>query len=158
MTEVRHDKSPPRAALVAIVALLSVTVLLITTARLSAGGETQPVAPDRGTAAIKAEAALRFEDRADGAVVVRAAETGAIVTVLQPGTHGFVRGVMRGLARDRRMRGLTSGPPFLLTRWQDGRLTIRDTATGRTIDLLAFGSAQTASFATILDAARATSV
>jgi putative photosynthetic complex assembly protein len=55
------------------------------------------------------------------------------------------------------MQGIGAGPPFVLTQWQDGQLTLRDTATGRTIDLRAFGVAQTTAFATILGAARASS-
>jgi putative photosynthetic complex assembly protein len=149
------SNSPPLTALLAIAALLGATLLLVATARLPSGAAATPQPLSRESVAVDAEAALRFEDRADGAVVILRAVDATVVAVLQPGTHGFVRGVMRGFARDRRSRGLHSGPPFLLTRWADGRLTLSDTATGRSIDLLAFGATQTASFVAILGAASA---
>lgn len=152
-----QDNSPPRAALIAIVALLCVTLLLVAIARRSSIDPAQDVATATDLTPIHAEAALHFADRADGAVIVSAAPDGNVVVVLQPGTHGFVRGLMRGLARDRRMRSIGAGPPFVLTQWHDGRLTLRDSATGRIIDLRAFGAAQTAAFAAILSAARASS-
>ena len=155
MSDSTFGNSPPRTALLAVAALLAATLVLVATARTSGGAGPTLEQEERDGAAVATEAALRFEDRADGAVVVRRAADDAVVLVLQPGTHGFVRGVMRGFARDRRSRGLHSGPPFLLTRWRDGRLTLSDTATGRSIDLLAFGSTQTASFAAILGAASA---
>jgi hypothetical protein len=37
---------------------------------------------------------LRFEDRADGAVIVRGAADGRIVTVLEPNSNHFVRGTL----------------------------------------------------------------
>jgi putative photosynthetic complex assembly protein len=57
---------------------------------------------------------------------------------------------MRGLARERRMHGIEASPPFLLTHWSDGRLTLRDTATDRLIDLGAFGHTNLGAFAALL--------
>jgi putative photosynthetic complex assembly protein len=157
MSALRQDNSPPRAALIAVATLLCATLLLIAVARratLDPAGNA-PQAAD--VIQVHAEAALNFADRADGAVIVSDAADGKVVAVLQPGTHGFVRGVLRGLARDRRMQGIGARQPFVLTQWGDGRLTLRDSATGRTIDLRAFGTAQTAAFAAILNAAIASS-
>lgn len=152
MNNVASDNSPPRAALLGLVGLIIATLLLVAVTRMS-GVALTAVQPESVAAAhVTTEAALHFADRADGAVTIHTAREGQLVTVLAPGTNGFVRGVMRGLARDRRMRGLGSSPPFLLTRWSDGRLTLRDSATGRTIDLGAFGSTNTAAFAAILAA------
>jgi putative photosynthetic complex assembly protein len=98
---------------------------------------------------------LRFEDRDDGAVAVYEAADGATVDVLAPGTNGFVRGVMRGLARERKRQEIGQQPPFRLTRWADGRLTLDDTATGRRIELAAFGPTNTGAFARLLHAGEA---
>ena len=95
---------------------------------------------------------LRFDDRADGGVVITEWPAGDVVAVLPPGTNGFVRGVMRGLARDRRAREIGSEPPFRLTHWSDGRLTLDDPSTGRRIDLDAFGPTNTAVFARLMGA------
>jgi putative photosynthetic complex assembly protein len=157
MSALPQDNSPPRAALIAVVTLLCVTLLLIAIARRANPAPEGNMPSVTAVKPIHAEAALHFADRADGAVIISAATDGKVVMVLEPGTHGFVRGALRGLARDRRMQGIGAGPPFVLTQWQDGQLTLRDTATGRTIDLRAFGVTQTAAFAAILAAARAPS-
>jgi putative photosynthetic complex assembly protein len=95
---------------------------------------------------------LRFIDRADGAVLIEDADRGETASVIAPGqATGFIRGVMRGLARERRSRGIGDGPAFNLTLWRDGELSLTDTATGRAIELTAFGTTNRASFAVLLD-------
>ena len=96
---------------------------------------------------------LRFVDRADGAVVIEDADKGGEASVIPPGQQtGFIRGVMRGLARERRARGIGNQPPFNLSLWRDGELSLTDSATGRSIELTAFGSANRASFLALLPA------
>ncbi|GAC1407387.1 MAG: photosynthetic complex assembly protein PuhC [Novosphingobium sp.] len=93
---------------------------------------------------------LRFIDRADGAVVIEDVR-GSTASVIEPGQQtGFIRGVMRGLARERRMRGLGDQPPFKLTLWRDGELSLTDSVTGRSIEMTAFGSSNRASFMALL--------
>jgi hypothetical protein len=71
---------------------------------------------------------------------------------LAPGTGGFVRGAMRGLARDRRRNGGGGDEaPFRLAAWSDGRFTLEDTVTGHAIDLQAFGRTQAETFANMLN-------
>ena len=74
---------------------------------------------------------LHFADRNDGAVEVTDADR-HIVAVLPPGTNGFARGVMRGLARARKLEDVGQEPPFVLTRWADGRLSLDDPSTHST--------------------------
>lgn len=94
---------------------------------------------------------LGFSDRADGAVVIRDTDSGAIASVIAPGEKtGFIRGVMRGFARDRRARGIGATPPFTLALWRDGQLSLTDTATDRSVELTAFGAANRAAFAALL--------
>ena len=96
---------------------------------------------------------LRFIDRPDGAVVIEDVVNGVTASVITPGQEtGFIRGVMRGLARERRSRGIGNGPPFKLTLWRDGQLSLVDSATGRAIEMTAFGSTNRAAFAALLDA------
>jgi putative photosynthetic complex assembly protein len=147
-----EDPSPPRGLLLGIGVLLSATLLLIALARSNDVGlmMTRDLEPASNAATAVREVALRFTDREDGAVVVTRAGDGTIISVLESGSGGFVRGVMRGLARDRRMRGIEAAPPFLLTQWSDGRLTLRDTATDRLIELGAFGHTNLGAFAALL--------
>lgn len=136
----------PRAALVGAGALLLVTV---SSAALFREADPQP----RDLTGAHHVVELLFEDRADGAVVVRQASTGAVVQVFEPGTNGFVRGAMRGLARERKRREIGPQTPFTLVLWPTGHLSIEDRATNASIDLSAFGPDNFAPFARILSAA-----
>lgn len=93
---------------------------------------------------------LRFEDRPDGGVAVISAASNQTIEVISPGQDGFVRIVLRGLARDRMRKEQDRQNPFRLTRWEDGRLSVEDPMTGRSVDLGAFGSANAASFARLM--------
>jgi putative photosynthetic complex assembly protein len=97
---------------------------------------------------------VTFADRADGAITVLDVKRNANVAVLPGGTSGFVRNVMRSMARERRMHGQGADTPFTMTRWADSRLTIDDPVTGRHVDLGAFGSMNTASFARLMEVER----
>ena len=93
---------------------------------------------------------LRFEDRPDGSIAIIDYKTGKQIDAVQ-GEAGFVRGTLRGLAQERKRRGLDSGPPFELIYRADGRLTLSDTATGRMVDLESFGPTTAGSFYRLLD-------
>ena len=95
---------------------------------------------------------LQFLDRDDGAVVVIDYLDGDTVEVVDPGTGGFVRGVMRGMARERRSKKVGTEPPYRLALWSDGRLTLDDPATGRWVELAAFGADNVSAFARMLSA------
>ena len=58
--------------------------------------------------------------------------------------------VLRGLARERKLGDIGSQPPFRLTRFVNGQITLTDTSTGKQIDLDAFGSANTEAFARLM--------
>lgn len=117
---------------------------------------------DRGTAPAEAEAggtgtaiagrALRFHDRPDGGVAVTDASDGSAIATLPPGGEGFLRGAMRGLVRERRLAGLDATEPFHLTAWADGGLTLQDAATGRVLELRAYGVTNAQAFERLLTA------
>ena len=141
------DRQPfPRGALIAAASVVAFTLAATTAARLfgisPAGGPIMP-APAQSVD-------LRFVDEPNGSVNVRDGRDDHLVANLAPGTNGFVRGVMRGLAHDRMRRGIGSVPPFRLSAWRDGRLALKDTATGRLIDLDAFGASNKDAFAQLL--------
>jgi putative photosynthetic complex assembly protein len=135
----------PRGALIGAGVLVSGALLLAGMARLT-GYQPERPAPSP----VVSSHELRFEDRPDGAVLVY--EHNVLVDTLSPGTNGFVRGVLRGLARGRRADGVGRSPPFRLTRWADGRLSLDDPETGRHIDLEVFGPTNAGAFAEILTA------
>jgi putative photosynthetic complex assembly protein len=142
MSQLKAEQPIPRMAIAAMAGLLAMAVIFAATARLTGVGTFHaPV-----VAAAKS-VDLVFADRADGAVEVTG---GGRTTVLEPGTNGFIRGVMRGLARDRRARGIGAEVPFHLVRRVDGRLSLEDPATGRVLDLGAFGPTNADAFSRLL--------
>jgi putative photosynthetic complex assembly protein len=135
----------PRAALVGAGLLVVGSLLLVGIARLTG---YRPAEPDASRVVESRD--LRFEDRPDGAVLVYSMPGDRLVDTLPPGTNGFVRGVLRGLVRERRADQIGPAPPFRLTRWADGRLSLDDPSTGRHVDLEVFGLTNAGAFAAIL--------
>jgi putative photosynthetic complex assembly protein len=100
---------------------------------------------------------LRFEDRPDGSIAVIHYKTGREIDSVK-GEAGFVRGTLRGLAQERKRKGLDSGPPFELIYRADGRLTLSDTATGRMVDLESFGPINAGTFFKLFNASQEVAV
>ena len=151
----RHGDMLPRGTVILAAALMLFALAVTAIVRIAG------IPPAASPVLLRAQAniqpvqsrSLRFIDRADGAVVIKDVARGTTASVIQPGElTGFIRGVMRGLARERRMHGIGDGPPFTLTLWKDGQLSLTDSATGRSIEMTAFGSANRAAFAALLPA------
>jgi putative photosynthetic complex assembly protein len=102
-------------------------------------------------AALLAERTLAFADAPDGAVLVTDAQTGERLAEMR-GEQGFLRGVLRGLARERRAQQVGATTPYVLSLHADGRLLISDPHTGQRIDLASFGPDNAAVFARWLPA------
>ena len=152
-----HDDTLPRGALVLATSLVLFSLAVTATVRVA---HMPPAASpillrqQEGVAPARMRE-LRFSDRVDGSVLIEDVSTGGTASVIQPGSNsGFIRGVMRGLARERRMHGVGEAPPFRLTLWRDGELSLTDSATNRTIELGAFGATNRAAFAALLGPAR----
>lgn len=108
-------------------------------------------APVNVTAAAPVETrALRFQDRADGSIAILDAGAAEPFEIIAPQTNGFLRGTLRGMARARKLSHASAEPPFELTRWADGRLSLRDPETAREINLEPFGPTNTAVFKRLL--------
>jgi putative photosynthetic complex assembly protein len=135
----------PRALVMGAGGLVVASLLFVSVARLTGYRPAQPPASK-----VVEQYDLRFVDRTDGAVLIYSANDDKLVDTLQPGTNGFVRGVLRGLVRDRNADHVGRSPPFRLTRWADGRLSLDDPSTGRHIDLEVFGPTNAGAFADIL--------
>ena len=73
-----------------------------------------------------------------------------MVETVAPGTNGFLRGTMRGLARERKRQGIGAELPFRMIGRADGRLTLEDPGTGRRVDLGSFGPTNAAAFARLM--------
>jgi len=149
MSDPFHGRTLPRAALAGAGLLVAAAILASATARLTGIGTTRLPA-----AAAVTSAELRFLDRGDGAVLVQRLPDETPIAVLPAGTNGFARGVLRGLARDRRLAHLGAESPFRLVRWSDGRLSLEDPTTDRVIAIEAFGPTNARVFADLLVSAQ----
>jgi putative photosynthetic complex assembly protein len=150
-----HDTTVPKGALIgAAVLVLGVisTTAILRIAQVPPAASPVLLRASEHVAPIAART-LRFTDQANGGVLIEDVKSGAVAMTIAPGGQtGFIRGVMRGMARDRKLRGIGDGPPFTLTAWQNGELSLVDTATGRTIELSGFGDTNKAAFMAVLTA------
>lgn len=94
---------------------------------------------------------LWFDDQEDGSVAVINAGNGLVIETLEPGTNGFVRGALRSLARERKASDIGDETPFSIHRMASGQIVLHDPATGRVIDLRAFGPTNRDAFARFLN-------
>lgn len=144
-----HDQPAlPRSILISAGALVLFALLASAVSRNTDVGASRVVVPE-----LAGQVRVRFADGADGSVMVLDADSDDLVMRLQPGTNGFVRGVMRGLARERRQNEVGSNAAFEIARTTDGALLLFDPETGRRIDLQAFGPVNMEAFAGIYRAA-----
>lgn len=143
----RQPKGMPREVLIFAAVLVAVVIIGAGTARLSGLGRSAPPVAD----AVQS-ITLRFEDQVDGSVLVRRANDRAVIYRVAPETNGFMRQTLRGLVRDRRRSGLGDETPFVLTYWNDGRLTLDDPAIDRRLELESFGQTNAGAFALLLQA------
>jgi putative photosynthetic complex assembly protein len=150
---VHHDPTVPRSALIGAAAVLLFTMAMAGATRLgliphSADPVASRAAQNVGPAQSRE---LRFADRADGAVVVSDAGTGETVKVIDFGQGGFLRATMRRMAKARAAAGIGATPPFKLTLWENGALSLSDPQTGRTAEIHGFGADHSKSFADMLE-------
>jgi len=150
MNAAAHDRSLPpmrypRAPLFALGGLVLASVMAVAAVRLTGVGAMH--VPDAPAVAVRE---LRFEDRADGSIVVLDAAGKQLIDTVAPGSNGFLRGTMRGLARERMRQGVSRELPFRMIGRADGKLTLEDPGTGRRVDLGSFGPTNAAAFAHIM--------
>ncbi|MBT8446846.1 MAG: phosphonate-binding protein [Gammaproteobacteria bacterium] len=142
--------------LLAVGAVLFTTLVLAGIARITDVGAMRHSAagPAPAKEQLDARVELRFTDGEDGSVTVMDAQDGRPYAVLESGTNGFIRSVMRGLTVERSRRGIGREPPFVLARTAAGVIFLADPALDRRIDLNAFGSTNAGAFNDILVAAQ----
>lgn len=124
----------PKGILIGAAILIFVTIATAAAGRLTGIGTT--MTPDAGLVQARS---LHFADRTDGGVDVVDMINGSTVYIVPPGTNGFLRGVLRGMSRVRKLEGIGPEPGYILSQWADGRLSLADPATGREVNLEPFG-------------------
>ena len=148
MTEIAqtHADTLPKGVLVGAAILISFAISTTLFGRVSDIGVSHM--PDISAYRVLE---LRFADRTDGGIDLHDASDGATISTVPPGIGGFVRATMRGLARERRREGIGEEPPFTLTRWTDGTVSLEDKTTGRRVNLDAFGPTNAEAFARLFN-------
>lgn len=145
-----HDIYVPRGALIAAGLLLLVTLGTVAVFRIAGLEPSAQIPNPHDTVAMRE---LRFADSADGNVLVYEFIDDAedrLIHEIPSGEGGFVRGILRSFARDRRARGIGREHPFLLKLQTNGTVLLEDPQTGQRIDLYAFGPTNIESFRTML--------
>lgn len=153
---VQHDPTVPRGALIGAAILLMFVITLTGAVRFGLIPRAADPSVTRAAAHVMPaqERSLRFMDRADGAVVVSDSNSGETVTVIPFGQGGFLRATMRRMAKVRIAAGIGKEPPFTLTRWENGALSLKDPATGRDAEIYGFGPDHTKIFADMLETSK----
>jgi putative photosynthetic complex assembly protein len=145
MSEIAADQTVPKGAILGAFALIAFAVVTVSVGRWTGIGTVHfdHASPVQSTS-------LRFEDRADGGIAVIAPSSGVVLGIIEPGTDGFIRTVLRSLAFDRQRHHIGSGPGFTLNTWSDRHATLDDPSTGRSIDLAAFGKTNMQAFSNLM--------
>lgn len=147
MSHAHAHGSVPRLPLMALGAMVLMVVLTVALVRITGIGAVQ--VPDAAAASVRE---FLFEDRPNGSIVVLDARDRRLVETVAPESNGFLRGTMRGLARERKRQGIGPEVPFQLIGRTDGRLTLVDPGTGRRVDLESFGPTNAAAFSRLMSA------
>lgn len=152
MHEEAIDAKPfPRAILIAGAALIGLSIIFALSARVWDFGATRleyaPVTDQRD---------LVFKDLDNGSVGIVDAVRNQQIAEVKPGHDGFVRVVMRSMARDRALLGVGNDVPFRLARHTDDMLSLTDLATGEVVMLNAFGTMNRVAFEQFLAMGRTT--
>lgn len=151
--KVDHRPKIPRWALYGMLAMALGSIVAAAAGRYAGVGELRvaPLTP-------VASRTLSFDVSDAGAVAVRAVEAGGVegraLATLGQEDSGFIRGVLRSLERERRMRGLSEPGIYELTRGESGRVEIRDPETGARVLLNGFGADNLEAFARLLTLGR----
>jgi putative photosynthetic complex assembly protein len=139
------NMSPPKSFLVLAILLIACTFWAAVAA--TRFGEGKFDVPD---GQIVASRSLSFNDAPDGGILVYDYNAGTLASKIEPNTNQFMRGAIRGLARSRRAMQIKATAPFVLTQWDDGRLTLDDPSTGERVAVSSFGPTQIESFRALL--------
>ncbi|MEE4330593.1 MAG: photosynthetic complex assembly protein PuhC [Wenzhouxiangella sp.] len=145
-----HEIRVPKGVLIGAATLLSLTIVAVAAFRIAG---VEPVAQVPPADTVQRSLDLRFADGPNGTVnIYRVLENGPdqVLDVVEPGEGGFIRGVLRSLARARRASGISREEPFRLILQTDGVMLLEDPATAQRIYLPAFGPTNLETFRRII--------
>ena len=109
--------------------------------------------PEQQASPPVSSANLLFMDGPKGRIEVLEAQSQSLLAAYESGEASFLRGILRSLVRERRVRDIESGGAFHLALLENGSLVISDPATGYWMALEAFGTDNRRVFAELLQRA-----
>lgn len=148
-----HDIKIPTGVLIGFGLLLAGVIAAVAFFRFSG---QEPLARVPEPEHVIEQRQLRFVDGGNGTVEVfevRAGAADTLIHVIEPGDGGFIRGVLRSMARARRGSGISDEAPFVVIQLANGTVLLEDPETEQRIDLQAFGTASIEAFQALLRSA-----
>lgn len=139
------SRSPASPAL--LLAAFGMAMVAVIGAWIGASESRDPMA---GLAPPVLERSLRFVPGEHDTLIVVDADSGEVVETIAANEDTFIRGMLRGIDRERSVDGVAADVPLTLTARQDGSVTVIDPGTGIVYDLRAFGTTNLAEFARLL--------
>lgn len=148
----RQAEAPPSKVpailLRAVVAMVLFSLVLTIGARLLG---LQPAATPNDSVGIVQERSIIVDGVLGGTALVTDGETGEVIADLDSTQAGFINGVMTALGRERMLHKIEGNPPVRIVQFTDGRLGLRDPATGWRVELMGFGDDNRDAFLALLD-------
>lgn len=146
MSDHGHDMIIPKPLLYAAGALMLGSLAFVYIAR-----ETDTMLVRSPESAPVAQRSLTFADSPDGGLVVTDHLSGEVVALLSDADDGLVEAMLRGLKHGRVIARAEGEAVYVLTEWENGRLTIADPSSGVDINLASFGGLNKRIFASFLE-------
>jgi len=140
-------KRMPDGLLYGAAIMVAFSLAIVTYARVTG---MEPAAMPPEDVAVVQERSIRILATGDGGARVIDAD-GTTLADLDATQAGFIGGVARSLDRERMLHKVADNPPVMITRYADGRLGLRDPATGWRVELIGFGGTNRDAFAALLD-------
>lgn len=144
-----HENPAPTVPLIAAAALVILSLVGVTWQKFVIAPNTPSTSDER---TLVQSRVLQFEDGASGSVKVFDLDSGQEIDVIAAGDGGFLRGTLRGLVRERKTARVSMSDGFRLSQYENGTVVLTDLATGRDIDLRAFGETNAGNFLKYLSA------
>lgn len=135
----------PRSLVMMAASAAIITVLVVAFAQWT---DTSALRTNDGAPAFAQE--VQFLPLEGGRIAVQSVADGALITTVEAGTDGLLRGALRGLSMSRTQSNLNLTAPFILQRFEEDGVYLADPLTDRSIRLESFGPLETGATADLL--------
>lgn len=135
----------PRSLVIMAASAAIITVLVVAFAQWA---DTSALRTNIGAPAFAQE--VQFLPLEGDRIAVQSVADGALITTVEAGTDGLLRGALRGLNMSRSQSDLELAAPFILQRFEEDGVYLADPLTGRSIRLESFGPLETGATADLL--------